>query len=266
MLNYPDVELLDARIASALNIIQNSHFEKWFSLEEQNAQKADRFLRARQFAYLIYDYFRVTGVNESVLDYVDLFTAVLRNDAIQEFDTRWDEILLSMEQFPPDDILEGLYKLKTRESEKLKTVLELCNSDIHQKKAKPEFPRLTTKVKRSFGQILRTRIFEARNGKLSQASQSRIKGNSVAFTKDKENVGNGKLTGSVRKETNAVFRHNGNKRAEPTPPPAPSEPSSRQDVRNPAGSKKSWRPKSVWENISSVVQGTSQSFLYQSIL
>ena len=41
-------------------------------------------------------------------------------------------------------------------------------------------------------------------GKLSQASRSRIKG-SVAFTKDKDNVGNGKRTGSVRKETNAVF-------------------------------------------------------------
>ena len=41
-------------------------------------------------------------------------------------------------------------------------------------------------------------------GKLSQTSWSRIKGNYVAFTKDKENVGNGKSTGSVRKETNAV--------------------------------------------------------------
>ena len=31
-------------------------------------------------------------------------------------------------------ILEGLYKLRIRESEKLKTVLELYNMEIHQKK------------------------------------------------------------------------------------------------------------------------------------
>ena len=54
-------------------IIQNSYFKKKVSLEEQKAQKADRFLRGRQIAYLIYDYFRVTGVNDSVLEYADFF-------------------------------------------------------------------------------------------------------------------------------------------------------------------------------------------------
>ena len=44
----PDFEVLDARIASALNkIIHNSHFKRKISLEEQKAQKEDRFLRGR---------------------------------------------------------------------------------------------------------------------------------------------------------------------------------------------------------------------------
>ena len=42
-------------------------------------------------------------------------------------------------------------------------------------------------------------------GGLSQTFWSRIRGNS-AFTKDKENVGNDKLTGSVRQETDTVSR------------------------------------------------------------
>ena len=68
-------ELLEARIAAALNkIVQNSCFKKKVSLEKEKAQKEDRFLRGRQIAYLIYDYFRVTGANVSVLDYADLFT------------------------------------------------------------------------------------------------------------------------------------------------------------------------------------------------
>ena len=72
-----------ARIASALNkIIQNSHIKKKASLEEQKAQKEDRFFRGRQIAHMIYDNFRVTGAHNTVLDYVDLFTITLRNDDV----------------------------------------------------------------------------------------------------------------------------------------------------------------------------------------
>ena len=155
----PNFEVLDAKIASALNrIIHNTHFKRRISLEEQKGQKEDRFLRGRQIAYLIYEYFRVTGANDSVENYADLFTIVLRNDDIQEFDSKWDGILLSMTKIPSDDILEGLYKLRIRESEKLKTVLELFNMEIHQKKAGPK-----TMVKRSIEQNLRIKNFETRN-------------------------------------------------------------------------------------------------------
>ena len=106
-------EVLDAKIASALNkIIHNSHLKRRSSLEEMKAQKEDRFLRERQIVYLVYEYFWVTGPNDSVENHADLFTIVLRNDDIQEFDSKWDEILLAMTQIPSDDILEGLYKLR----------------------------------------------------------------------------------------------------------------------------------------------------------
>ena len=82
----PNFEVLDARIALALNRI-----------------------RGRQIAYLIYEYFWVTGANDSVDNYADLFTIGLRNDDIQEFDSKWDGIFLTLTKIPPDDILEGLY-------------------------------------------------------------------------------------------------------------------------------------------------------------
>ena len=84
-------------------------------MEEQKAQKEDRFLRGRQIAYMIYDYFPVTSAHDTVLDYADLFSTTLRNDNVQDFDTRWDEILSSMTKIPPDDILESLYKMRIRE-------------------------------------------------------------------------------------------------------------------------------------------------------
>ena len=39
---------------------------------------------------MIYDYFRVTGAHDTVLDYDDFFSVTLRDDNVQEFDTRWD--------------------------------------------------------------------------------------------------------------------------------------------------------------------------------
>ena len=76
--NFQNFEMLDAKIASALNkIIPNSQFKKKVSLEEQKAQKEDRFLRGRQIAFMIYDYFRVTCAHDTVLDCADLFSVTL---------------------------------------------------------------------------------------------------------------------------------------------------------------------------------------------
>ena len=70
--DFTNFDMLDARIASALNkIIHPTHFKKKVSLEERKAQKEDRFLRGRQIAYMIYDYFRVIGAHDTVLDYAD---------------------------------------------------------------------------------------------------------------------------------------------------------------------------------------------------
>ena len=54
---------------------------------------------------MIYDYFRVTGAHDTVLNCADLFTITFRNDDVQEFDTRWDEVLLSMSKIPSDDVI-----------------------------------------------------------------------------------------------------------------------------------------------------------------
>ena len=49
---------------------------------------------------MIYDYFRVTGAHDTVLDCADLFSHTLRNDDAQDFDRSWDEILTFCDQDP----------------------------------------------------------------------------------------------------------------------------------------------------------------------
>ena len=64
-----------------------------------------------------------------------------------------------MTRIPSNDILEGLYKLRIRDSEKLKTVLELYDLEIQKKKAGPDYHRLKTMVKTSIEQNLRIKTF-----------------------------------------------------------------------------------------------------------
>ena len=110
-ISMPNFEVLDARIASALNrIFHISHFKRRISLEEQKGPEAGPFPSRKTDCLLDLWVFRVTGANDSVENYADLFTIGLRNDDIQEFDSKWDGILLSMTKIPPDDILEGLHK------------------------------------------------------------------------------------------------------------------------------------------------------------
>ena len=100
------------------------------------------------------------------MDYADLFSVTLHDDNIQEFDTRWDEVLLSMSNVPSDDILESLYKLRIRESDHLKTVLESHDMDIHQKMSVPNNQKLKTMVKKRKDQKLRLRKFDGSHGRI----------------------------------------------------------------------------------------------------
>ena len=81
-----------------------------------------------------------------------------------------------MTKIPSDDIFEGLYKLRIRESVKLKTVLELYDLEIHQKNAGPDYHRLKTMVKRSIEQDSRNRNFGARNGNYERNAVVKIQG------------------------------------------------------------------------------------------
>ena len=98
-----------------------------------------------------------------------------------------------MTKIPLDDILEGLYKLRIRETEKLKIVLELCNMEIHQKKLGPDYHRLKTMVKRSIEQDIRNKNFGARNGNHERKRRGQESWDKTACTKNSWRVENDRV-------------------------------------------------------------------------
>ena len=129
--DFPDYDMFDATIASALKRLldKHVHFRKRVSAEQQRAQKYDRFLRGRQIAPMIFEHFRATGAFESVQGLSDLFSIRLQNDDVQDFDVGWDQAPLSAVDMPSDVSLERLYKLKLKDSVQLQTVLVLYDQE-----------------------------------------------------------------------------------------------------------------------------------------
>ena len=112
-----------------------------------------------------------------------------------------------MTKIPPDDILEGLYKLRIRESEKLKTVLELYDLETQQKTIGPDYHRFKTMVKRSVEQDLRNRNFGARNGNYERNAVVKNQGPKQRGQRILGGCWQWEANGQCSKGDNCSFRH-----------------------------------------------------------
>ena len=171
---------------------------------------------------MIYDNFRVTGAHDTVLDCADLLSNTLHDDSIQESDTGWDEVLLSMSKIPFDDIPKSLYKLSAH----LKT-LESYGLEIHQKISNPDFQKLKTMVKRRKEQKLRLRNFDARHGRIESGAVVKNRKGMNGVEGGKGICFQWKEKGQCSKGDRCSFRHESNDRSKPTlKAEPPSEPQS----------------------------------------
>ena len=88
-----------------------------------------------------------------------------------------------MTKIPPDDVWKISYKLIIRESEKLKTVLELYDLEIHQKTLGLDYHRLKTMMKRSIEQNIRNKNLVPEMEIMKETPWSKIRGQ-TACTKN----------------------------------------------------------------------------------
>ena len=123
--------------------------------------------------------------------------------------------------------------LRIRESEKFKTVLELCDLETHQKKLGPDYHRLKTMVKRSIEQeSTNLKNFEARNGNFEKNA---VVKNQRMKQREQRSLGDcwqWESNGQCSKGDNCSFRHDMNKRAKSTQPNPSPRSSTQQSVKN----------------------------------
>ena len=51
---------------------------------------------------MVYEYFKVSDTDESVLDLNEISKVELKNDSMQSFSTRWDETIVATRKQPDD--------------------------------------------------------------------------------------------------------------------------------------------------------------------
>ena len=200
---------------------------KKVSLEEQKAQKEDRFLRERQIAFMVYDYFRVTGAHDTVLDYADYslsnFTTITSKMSIQD----GMKLCCLCQRFHP----MMSWKVCTNCEHVTLSSSELywnCTTWRFIRRYRcPIIKKLNTMVKRSINQKLRLRNFDARHQKIETGAV-------VKNLKGLSGVEGGKGTcqqwkdkGQCSQGDRCSFRHETQDRAQKPEPKAatPSEPS-----------------------------------------
>ena len=138
---------------------------------------------------------------------------------------------LSMTKIPPDDILERLYKLRIRESEKLKTVLELYDLETHQKKFGADYHRLKAMVKRSIEQEIRNKNFGSINGNFEKNAVVKNQGTKKRVQRILGDCWQWETNGQCVKGDNCSFRHDIDKRGKITPPNPPPNSFMQQNER-----------------------------------
>ena len=187
--------------------------------KNRKPRKRKGFLRGRQIAYMIYDYFLMLRFLIMQFYFLSLFATMM----FQDFESRWDEILLSMTKIRIDDVLENLYKLIIRESDQLKNVLELYDMEIHQKISMPSYQKLKTMVKRSIDQKLRLRNVDAKNERIETGAVVTSRKESSRIVRGKGVRYQWKAKGLCSRD-HCSSRHDGHERAKQTPKTAsPSE-------------------------------------------
>ena len=173
-------------------------------------------------ACMNYANFRATGAYDAALDLSDLLNVSLQGDDIQDFDTRWDQALLSASEIPKENVLESLYKFDIRDSVQLQTVLAMYDQAIDRDRAMPSYQRLKTVVGRYIDQVIRLRNFRARNERVGTGVLVKShKGRKVSAEGKVGECHQWKVTGQCSSGDTCSFSHGTRGQKAPSSSPTP---------------------------------------------
>ena len=119
---FLDFENLDFKTARGLRKSLTGLFKERVTTAEGEAQSEKRSFAGRLFAWIIYD-FKIGGSNGAILALREKSKVDVKNDNVQAFDTKWDEISSGVTDRLTDSFLESPYNMQVEMSDELKYLL-----------------------------------------------------------------------------------------------------------------------------------------------
>ena len=163
--DFPDFEMLDAKIASALRkIIFNTSFKKesqcWRAASSKTTSIPERKTK-------LFTWSSATSKQSKLMmqlkEYVICLIFCLQNDDVQDFDTRWDQILLGTSKLPHNNVLQGSYKNWICRVPINFRLCWLCTiKNWIETKVAPSFQKLRMMTRQHVDQMIKTHNFRAR--------------------------------------------------------------------------------------------------------
>ena len=111
--------------------------------------------------------------------------------------------MLTASEIPTENVLEGLCKLRIRDSVQLRTVLALYDQEIYRDEAMPSYQKFKAMIRRHIDQMIRTGNFKARNERI-ETDVFVKKGEKSALRGKSDNAISGEQLYGVQQETLAV--------------------------------------------------------------
>ena len=74
---------------------------------------------------LVFDHFKISDTDGTLLDLPGLMKLELRNDNVQSFGIRWDATVIAMKKKPDDEVLENLCYRQLDTADQFKQLLVL---------------------------------------------------------------------------------------------------------------------------------------------
>ena len=129
------------------------------------------------------------------------------------FDTRWDDVLLSINETPSGRILDSIFRILLKESDQVRNVFAICDLDILWKDMPQSYRRLKSMVKRLLDPKSKALNFEARNERTVtwHRRKAMAKGSPSGLSENMEKCYQRKAKGKCTRKDACSFRHDSHK-------------------------------------------------------
>ena len=113
-----DFEVLESKTASG-----NGDFKRRVFIPVEAAEREQRCLTGRHVEWMIYEDFKVSDFDESVVDLNEILKVDSKNENVKSLNTRWDDTLIARKKQLHNEIQDNLYYRQLQQSEQLKPLL-----------------------------------------------------------------------------------------------------------------------------------------------